>query len=259
MLVNNLAVAWVITLLKKYPTPSRMAAARLSTLEKIPYLKRELAQKLQAAARNTTGCFHGQVAEALVKECVEQLDHCRKSEKRLEKLLQQVYEALPASAHVHVLSIPGIGPVTAAVLVAKMICIERFPTPENLVGYFGVFPEENTSGVDRWGHKVPPGTMHMSAKGCDLIRRYLWNAAKSAIQHNTAVRDLYVSCCTKSLASGLATHPLTNNGLARGRRRPPKPIRPATLRGCSLQQKRPRATSGIFSRKGKWSPQPPSA
>jgi transposase len=190
-LVSNLAAAWLIALLKKYATPERIAAARLSSLETIPYLKPELAQKLQAAARNTVGSFGGALAESLVTECVEQLAHCRKSEKRLEKLLLQAYQAIPCSGHVEVVSIPGIGAVTAAVLVAKMISIDRFATPEDLVGYFGVFPEENTSGVDRWGKKIPPGTMHMSAKGCDLVRRYLWNAAKSAIQHNSAVRDLY--------------------------------------------------------------------
>jgi hypothetical protein len=77
------------------------------------------------------------------------------------------------------------------VLVAKMISLDRFATPENLVGYFGVFPEPNTSGVDKEGNPLPPGTMRMSTKGADLVRRYLWNAAKSAIQCNPAVRALY--------------------------------------------------------------------
>lgn len=203
-LVNNLATAWVITLLKKYPTPARLAAARLSSLEKIPFLKLELAQKLQTAARNTVGSFRGEMAELLLKECAEQLEHCQKSEKRLEKLLLQAYDALPPSGHLHVLSIPGIGKITTAVLVAKMISIERFPTCENLVGYFGVFPEENTSGVDRQGNKVPPGTMRMSAKGSDLVRRYLFNAAKSAIQHNSAVADLYARLRAKGTRGDVA-------------------------------------------------------
>jgi transposase len=107
------------------------------------------------------------------------------------QLLAQAYQALPRSGHVQVETIPGIGTTTAAVLVAKMISLDRFATPEHLVGYFGIFPEENTSGVDRRGNPVPPGTMVMSAKGADLVRRYLWNAAKSAIQFNPAVRELY--------------------------------------------------------------------
>ncbi len=190
-LVNDLTVTWLITLLKKYPTPQRIAAARLSSLQKIPFIKLKHAEKLQAAARTTVSSFRGEVAEMLVTECAEQLEQCQIREKRLEKLLLQAYQAVPSSGHVQLLSIPGIGPLTTAVLVAKIISIDRFDTAENLVGYFGVFPEENTSGVDRWGNKIPPGTMRMSAKGSDLVRRYLWNAARSAIQHNGAVRDLY--------------------------------------------------------------------
>src|SRR4030081_991945 len=46
--------------------------------------------------------------------------------------------------HSQLITIPGIGIATAAVLVAKVIDIDRFPTPEQFVGYFGVFPEENS-------------------------------------------------------------------------------------------------------------------
>ncbi len=52
-------------------------------------------------------------------------------------------------------------------------------------------PEENTSGVDKHGRPVPPGTLIMSRKGNDLVRRCLWNAAKTAILHNPVIRSLY--------------------------------------------------------------------
>src|SRR5205085_1260369 len=90
-----------------------------------------------------------------------------------------------------VVTIPGIGEATAAVLVAKIVAIDRFATPEQLVGYFGVFPEENSSGVDAHGHPLPSGTLPMSRKGNDLVRGYLWNATRSAIRHNPAIRALY--------------------------------------------------------------------
>lgn len=64
-----------------------------------------------------------------------------------------------------------------------MISITRFQTPENLVGYFGTFPNEESSGVDKAGKPLPLGTQHMSRKGSDIVRKYLWNAAKSAVQH----------------------------------------------------------------------------
>ena len=71
-----------------------------------------------------------------------------------------------------------IGDVTAAVLVAKIVAIDRFETAENLVGYFGVFPQEFTSGVDR-NSKPRRGGKAMSQKGNNLARRYLFCAARA--------------------------------------------------------------------------------
>jgi transposase len=189
--VKNIGAGWVVKLLRKYPTPQRLAAASPEDLKQVPHLKAKIAEELQAAAKTTVGSLAGDIAEALMQQQLQQLKACQQSVKELETLLEQAFRALPRSAHVQVESIPGIGTMTAAVLVAKMISIKRFATPENLVGYFGVFPEMNTSGMDRSGKPVPAGTMRMSAKGADLVRRYLWNAAKSAIRHNAAVRELY--------------------------------------------------------------------
>ena len=99
------------------------------------------------------------------------------------------YQQLPHSSHIH--SIPGIGMATAAVLTAKMVSIERFLTPGHVVAYFGIFPEEDSSGLDKDGQARPRRHTHMSRKGNDLVRKYLWNAAKSAIIWNPAVRALY--------------------------------------------------------------------
>src|SRR5438067_80912 len=83
--------------------------------------------------------------------------------------LPPAFGKLPVSPHVQVVTIPGIGTATAAALVAKIVDIKRFATPDQVVGYFGVFPEEDRSGVDQQGHPLPPGTMPMSRKGNDLV------------------------------------------------------------------------------------------
>ena len=57
--------------------------------------------------------------------------------------------ACPAPNHLD--TIPGIGDVTAAVLTAFILDIDRFATPNKLVAYFGVMPIEMSSGVDRDG------------------------------------------------------------------------------------------------------------
>lgn len=190
-LTEDVSAAWVLELLQRYPTAQRLGQARLATLQKIPYLAAELAEQVQLVARQSVACLSGEVAEQLVRDLVEQVRQTQRAEAQLRDLLTAAYEALPASPHQQILTIPGIGIATAAALVALTGDLERFVTPAHFVGYFGIFPEENTSGVDKHGNPLPPGTLCMSRKGNDLVRHYLWNAARSAITHNPAVRPLY--------------------------------------------------------------------
>jgi transposase len=190
-LTEDMSVGWVLKLLDKYPTADRIAAAHRSSLEKIPHLSPEQAEALHQAAGQSVASLRGAVAEALVRDLVTQLRHSQNADKSLRQLLTAALADLPPSAHVQILTIPGIGEATAAVLVAKIIDIDRFATPESLVSYFGVFPEENSSGVDKQGRPLPAGTMRMCRKGNDLVRGYLWNAARAAICFNPAIRALY--------------------------------------------------------------------
>ena len=190
-LTDDLSSSWVLHLLDKYPTAQRIGQARLTTVQNVPYLAPELAQQLHLLAQRSVACLSGDVAEALVRDLVAQVRHTQRAENQLRHLLSDAYAALPASPHLQVVTIPGIGVATAAVLIAQAIDINRFATPERFVGYFGVFPEENTSGVDKFGNPLPPGTMHMSRKGNDLVRSYLWNAARAAIVHNPVIGARY--------------------------------------------------------------------
>jgi transposase len=189
-LTDDIAAGWVLRLLDEYPTAERIAGAQLACLKKIPHLSTEQAQALHQAAGQSVATLRGSVAEVLIRNLVTEVRHAQNTETTLRKLLTAAFEELPASPHVQVVTIPGIGAATAAALVAKIVDIDRFATPNHLVNSFGVFPEENRSGVDKQGNPLPPGTMTMSRKGNDLVRGYLWNAARSAIRHNPAVRAL---------------------------------------------------------------------
>lgn len=200
----NICSNAICSLLKKYPTPDRIAKARLSSLKLISYMRDDLAEKVHAAAKKSIGSVRGDLAEKLVVHVVEQLETQLHQQASLEDMLAQAYDALPTTGHCQIITIPGIGKATAAVLVAKMVSISRFNSPENLVGYFGIFPREDSSGVDKQGNPLPSGKKHMSPKGSDIVRRYLWNAAKSAIQHNPAVRELYARLRAKGIRGDVA-------------------------------------------------------
>lgn len=204
MLANDFAARWVLALLDKYPTPERIAQARLTSVANIPHLPADKAEPLHQAAQQSVGSLSGAVAECLVRDLVTHVRHCEQAEQNMRNLLNSAFADLPASGHQQLVTIPGIGDAGAAVLVAKIVDINRFETPDDLVGYFGVFPEENSSGVDKHGNPLPAGTLCMSRKGNDLVRHYLWNAARVGIRFNPALRALYARLKAKGKRGDVA-------------------------------------------------------
>jgi transposase len=203
-LTDDVSAGWVLQLLDQYPSAERIGQAHLTSIEKIPYLPADKAQTLHHAAQQSVGSLRGAVAETLVRDLIAQVRVALRAEEKMRGLLLDALAELPASGHQQLITIPGIGPATAAVLTAKIVDIDRFATAEHLVGFFGIFPEENRSGVDKQGKPLPPGTMHMSLKGNDLVRAYLWNAARTAIVHNPAIRSLYARLKAKGRRGDVA-------------------------------------------------------
>jgi len=188
--VSDLSAAYCLKLLIQYPTAQRIAAARPSSLQKIPHLNESKTQKIQAAARESVGCREGKVIEELVKEATLKVRESLKRKQFLQNLLIEAFRELPEMGQQFVETVGGIGEATAAVLVSKIVSIDRFETPKQLVSYFGAFPEAYSSGVHQDGTPKSP-RMVMSKKGNDLVRAYLWNAACAAIRCNPDVQALY--------------------------------------------------------------------
>ena len=167
-IVRELNAKSILELLKKYPTPAQIARARLASIKAIPHLRVKTACGLHEAAQETIASLKGAVAETMVRTLVDQVRYARKLKCQYEQLLVDAYRSLPTTNHLD--SIPGIGEVTAAVLTAKIISIERFDRPEQLVGYFGIFPEEKSSGIGPDGLPHPRRNTRMSKKGNPLCQ-----------------------------------------------------------------------------------------
>ena len=120
--VKDLSASYVLTLLDKYPTPDRLARAKLETLVKIPRLDEPTANTLRAAAKGSLGSNQGLLAEQMVRQKVREIRAAtERSPRRWSKLLEQAWEGLPDGPHRRILSIKGIGIQTAAALVAKIV------------------------------------------------------------------------------------------------------------------------------------------
>lgn len=162
---------WALSLLEKYPTPEKLARAKLETLAKIPRLDEEKARTLPQEASQSLGSSHGTFAEQFVRQKVRELGAQQTEQGALEKLVQQALDTLPAGAHLRIRTVKGIGVQTATALAAKLVSIDRFGTASALIGYFGVFPEEvDVSGMDREGNPKQGTEMHMSRKGNEVYQ-----------------------------------------------------------------------------------------
>jgi len=195
LLVKDIANGWVLTLCERYPTAKLLAAASAADLGQIPYLPDKQIEPLLEQARASIGSLDDDTIAELVRDQVRQLRDASARQKRLENTLKDAYHRLPDANHLD--SIPGFGDVTAAILTAFILDIDRFDTPTQLVAYFGVMPIEVGSGVDRDGKARAAKRYVMCKRGNDLVRRYLWMAALSAVRFNPAVRALYARVVAK--------------------------------------------------------------
>lgn len=191
VLCTDLSVGYVLTLLMKYPTAQKVAATSASSLSKIPFLYEEKASAIHAAAKQSTASIHGPSAELIVSQLANEIVASLAFETNLEAMLTKVFDALPGGNHKKILTIPGVGKLTAASIVATVVSLDRFASPDSLVNFFGVFPERESSGTDKHGKPLPPGPAHMSRKGNDLVRKMLYMSALSGIRTNPLLRSYY--------------------------------------------------------------------
>lgn len=195
LLTKDIATGWVLELCHRYPTARHLAQASAEQLQDITYLPHDRIEDILEAARTSIASLVDDTMAELVRDHVRQLRDARARQLRLQKTLADAYHALPEPNHLD--TIPGIGAVTAAVLTAFILDIDRFDTPTKLVAYFGAMPIEVGSGVERDGSARPARRYVMCRRGNDLVRRYLWMAALSAISCNPAVGPLYARVVAK--------------------------------------------------------------
>jgi hypothetical protein len=85
----------------------------------------------------------------------------------------------------HLLTIPGVGLVTALAIVAVIGDVSRFHRPNQLVGYLGLDPRVRQSG------DKPARTGHISRQGQAHARSMLIEAAHSAVRARGPLRAFY--------------------------------------------------------------------
>ena len=148
--------------------------ALLRHLDQLEQTRRQQANRLESAREAEV--------RASLKGLIEVLDE------RIEEVRRRVDELLGSDAElarqgVLLCSIPGLGSLTAARLLAELPAIEQFASARELAAYLGVVPRPHESGSSVRG-RTP-----ISKRGHARLRRALFFPALVAMQHNEVVRS----------------------------------------------------------------------
>ena len=165
------------------PLSSGVAELRQLTRQRETFMSQSTAIKNQIHALES-GHY---VNEFVLQGYQEMLESLKKAVAALDKNIHAVLKQHPELEQnvKYAESISGVGILTAVVLVAETNNFAYVESRNQLVCYAGYDITEHQSGSTVRGKK------HMSKAGNAHIRRILFMAASSAMQHNAACHDLY--------------------------------------------------------------------
>jgi transposase len=145
------------------------------------------AEQLRSAAADTIGVPELDAETAF--EVGLLLDQFDLLERQIGQADARVAGLLDSRLAQLLLTIPGVGPATVAVLLAEIGDIGRFTDFDQLLAYAGVHPAERSSGTKG----AREGTSwHMSKAGNSQLRAAAYRMAVVGLQHNPLIRAHYL-------------------------------------------------------------------
>ncbi len=171
-------------LLETYGSAERMARMNSSSYEKLCSLSRgkfspQQFLKLKQLAVNTVGVSN----EILEAELTCLLSLYKSLEKQISSMEAQIL-TLINDIHPCYMSIPGIGPISAAVIYAEYGDISNFSSPAQMLAYAGLEPGVNDSGTESHGGR-------MVKRGSSQLRYALMNCALPLIRFDMTFAAYY--------------------------------------------------------------------
>jgi transposase len=172
---------WLLLVLKQYPTANRLARAKVTSLTKIPYLSRQKAEDLIAKAKLSISSSTDKITETIIKATVEQILQLNRTIANHEKLMADNCNITEVKL---LESFKGIATYSAVGLILEIGAIERFSSSKKLASFFGLHPTLKSSG-DGFA------AVRMSKKGRREPRLILFNVARTAINCNPLIKEIY--------------------------------------------------------------------
>lgn len=182
---------WVSTsmgILEKYLTPENIENAPIGELFEIikdkshNRLTRAKAISIKEAAADTFGIKIAQDAFSFqLKQLIDRMNFLDKQIEALDCQILEYYEKFDCYLH----TIPGIGIIGAATILAEIGDISRFKNSSSLIAFAGIDPTVRQSGEFNSTHN------HMSKRGSPYLRHAIFLAATTCSFHNSPLNAYY--------------------------------------------------------------------
>ena len=191
---------YILTVLQKYPSPSKLARAQTKTLAKVPFITLNKAENILSVAKTSVSSLDDDISAMVIKSTVDQII-------QLEKTIDLQKDFMAKNCNLPEIdlltTIPGVGRYSAIGLMLNIVSIERFSSAKKLAAYFGLNPVYKESGDGKKG-------IRMSKKGRKAPRNILFMTTCSAIVHSPLIKEIYEDHCqrgkAKKSAIGVCMH-----------------------------------------------------
>ena len=175
-------------ILEKYLTPENIENAPIDELFEITKdkshnrLTKAKAISIKEAAADTFGIKIAQDAFSFqLKQLIDRMNFLDKQIEALDCQILEYYEKFDCYLH----TIPGIGMIAAATILAEIGDINRFKSSSALVAFAGIDPTVRQSGEFSSTHN------HMSKRGSPYLRHAIFLAATARSFHNSPLNAYY--------------------------------------------------------------------
>ena len=177
------------TILSRYPTAASFRGASVKKLPRIVYdgshkIREELAHALIEAAAKSIGSHHSEPYRLRIKYLCEDLDVLRRRRKDLARDIECKLDDHEVGKLLT--TIDGVGPLTAACLIAELGDPARFRSAGAIASYVGVAPRLRQSGKKRFFSGSPTIPF-----GNARLRMALWMVVLNAVRCNRWLRQYY--------------------------------------------------------------------
>ncbi len=167
--------------------------------------KQTKAEQIKDCAQNSFGIIVGIESMKIVLR--SHIDHIKFMEQQIAEIDHRII-GLYNTFECHLTTIPGVGPITAAIILSEIGDISRFSSSAKLAAFAGIDPTVKQSGAFSSTHN------HMSKRGSPYLRRAIWQAAVGAARHEPNLNLFFEQKRTEGKpymnAIGHVTRKLTN-------------------------------------------------